>query len=193
MSSDAAAEADLDDEDVQWEVQEIIAAVVLVAIGMLALGGLVGALILVNSDEVLGGFSSQATWNAVGRGASWSGPLTTMILLSVMGSCWFQARSWAGPSNAQINTAAVSTHLHRSVRIANWGVVGLVLSFLGTVASLVSVIGFNWSGPSSSFVASLAVPLGASAIAVLLLASAGIWTYAQTRRIAKLPGQHEGS
>jgi hypothetical protein len=114
-----------------------------------------------------------------------------MILVGVMGTSWFQARFWAGPSSAQSATAAVFTHLHRSVRIAGWAVVGLVLSFLGAVASLASVIGFNWSSISASYVASLAVPVAASALAVLLLASAGIWIYAQTRRIAQLPGQGE--
>jgi hypothetical protein len=188
LSSDTTAEADFDNETVPWEVLEIIATVVLVAIGILALGGLVGALIFVNSDEVVGGFSSQATWNAVGRGASWSGPLITMILLGVMGTSWFQARSWAAPPNAQSDTAAGFTHLHRTVRIAGWTVVGLVLSFLGAVASVASVIGFNWSSISASYVASLAVPVGASALAVLLLASAGLWIYIQTRRIARMPG-----
>jgi hypothetical protein len=193
LCSDTAAEADFDNENVPWEVLETIAVVVLVAIGVLALGGLVGALIFVNSDEVLGGFSSQATWNAVGRGASWSGPLITMILLGVMGISWFQARSWAVPANAQSDTPAVFTHLHRTVRIAGWTVVGLVLSLLGAVASVASVIGFNWSSISASYFASLAVPVGASALAVLLLASAGLWIYVQTRRIAQLPGQREGS
>ena len=192
VSSDTVAEADLDSENVQWEVPEIIATVVLVAIGILALGGLVGGLIFANSDQVLGGFSSQATWNAVGRGASWSGPLITMILVGVMGASWFQARSWAGPSSAKSATAAVVTHLHRTVRIAGWAVVGLVLSFLGAVASLTSVIGFNWSSISASNVASLAVPVGASALAVLLLASVGMWIYVQTRRIAEFPDQREG-
>jgi predicted neuraminidase len=68
----------------------------------------------------------------------------------------------------------------------------LVLSFLGAVANVASVIGFYWSSVSASYVASLAVPVGASALAVLLLASAGLWIYVQIRRIAQLPGQREG-
>ena len=174
-----------DDERVQWEVLEIIAVIVLVAIGILVVGGLLGALIFANSDEIPGGFTTQATWNAVSRGAAWSGPLTSMILLGLMGVAWFQARPWAVHASAHSDRATVSAHLHRAVRIAGWTLAGLVLSFFGAVASLVSVIGFNWSNNSASFVASLAIPLGASALAVLLLAGAGTWIYIQTRHIAQ--------
>lgn len=179
-----SAGTDSDDEDAPWEVPELIATIVLVAVGVIAVGGLIGALVFVNSDEVSGGFSSQTTWNAVERGASWSSPLIAMILLGVIGTMWIQTRSRVGASSAQHEAARFSAHVRRTLCIAGWTVAGLVLSLLGAAADFASTIGLYWSYNSASFAASIAIPVGASAIAVLLLAVAGFWTYVQTRRLA---------
>jgi hypothetical protein len=179
-----SARTNSEDEDVPWDVPELIATIVLVAVGVIAVGGLIGALVFVNSDEGPGGFSSQTTWNAVERGASWSSPLIAMILLGVIGTMWIQTRSRVGASSTQHEVAQFSAYVRRTLRIAGWTVAGLVLSLLGAAADFASTIGFYWSYNSVSFAASIAIPVGASAIAVLLLAVAGIWTYIRTRRLA---------
>jgi hypothetical protein len=179
-----AVDAVFEDERVRWEPPEVVATVVLAAVGIIALGGLVGAVVYAASNVVPGAFSPQAAWEAVGRGAAWSGPILTMILLGILAVCWWQARAWAALVSAHETAATAAAHLYRSIRIAAWAVVATVLSVLGAVASVVSVIGFN-RGLTADYVASVAIPVGADALAVLLLAATGLWLFTQIRRLGQ--------
>ena len=168
-----------DHAEVPWEVPEIAATAVLVAVGALIVGGLATGVLVANSAELPYAGLSQQTWNAIAFGTAWANPLVAIVLLGVMGLCWWRADRWIERPDDEPRFAA--GHLGRVRRIAVWAVVGLLISAVAAVASLAAVIGFNIPSHAPQLVATRVIPTAASAIGVIAVVSAGVATRRRIR------------
>ena len=165
---------------VPWEVPEIAAVAVLIAIGALILGGLATGIVTATSAETPYSGLSQATWTAVTLGAAWASPILAIVVLGVMGLCWWQTDTWEDQVLDGVPFAV--GHLRRAQHIATWAVAGLLISVAAAVADLVAVVGFYLPDHAPQLLAARVIPVAASGIAVLVIAGAGLVIFRNLRR-----------
>jgi len=179
--SAAEASDDLDEpvERVPWEVPEIATVTVLVATGVLMAGGLAAG-IVASTPSYGGGTPLRITAStAISFGATWAGPLLAIVLLGVVGLCWWQADAWCagsetGEKRDDVNEAA--GHVRRAHRISQWTQVELLLVCAGAVALVASSALLSTGGISANAVdwARIIVEV-ANLVAALAVAGVGVW------------------
>ena len=179
-------EPDVDDDNetsqlLTWEVPEIAAMVVLIALGALAVGGLVAGIIA--SSGWSGSFPAPryVTGEAITFGAAWAEPLLAIALLGVMGLSWWQLQAWDdtdGEGSGE-DDHKVRGHIRRALRIGLAAGIALVVTVAGSLADLIGTVmaipgtgALNWS----RYVIS-----GASFVGVLVVATGG-WIIAGKAR-----------
>lgn len=170
-------DVDADEPRVDWEVPEVAAAAVVVAVGLLVLGGLAtGIAAAAGAPGLLGpGSGAAVAGTSIQDGAEWAGPLLAMVLLGVVGLCWWQVDRWSGAPD-DVDAAEVAGHVLRSQRIARWATGALVLTLAGSIAHFAGYLLANTTvGNHSSFVWSHDIYEAASVLAVAVVASGGIW------------------
>lgn len=162
---------------VPWEVPEVAAVVVLVAVGLLILGGLgTGIAATIGSTVPIGaGAGTEVTGESIAFGTTWAGPLLAMVLLAVLGLCWWQVHGWAEVS-AEVEHHEASTHVLRGQRLAWWAKGALVLTLAGSFASLAGTMLTNSAAVAEpALIWSRDIYDVASVLAVAVIASGGVW------------------
>jgi hypothetical protein len=159
-----------------WEVPEIVAATILVSMAILPIGGLATGIAreISTSGQVFpSGLDNQQVWSAVSFGAEWASPFVALILLGVVGLCWWQWQGWSevieDPERVDETSEALG-HLQRAQRTAMWTRVVLVVTAIGSIAGFVADLDVN--GGSQ---ATLDIFPGVETLAVLVLLAGALW------------------
>ena len=162
-----------------------MAAAVLGGVGILAVGGLaVGMARIAVVSAPLG--EGQYIWSAIDIGAEWANFLVAVIVLGVLGLCWWQLHAWAevvdDPEEASQLPDALG-HIRRARRLTRWAEVALGLTLLGSVAGFAATVGTG--GTTELWVFDLVA--GAQMLAVIVIFVAGIVVGRQLERGDGLP------
>jgi len=104
-----------------WELPEAAAVAVLVAIGALIVGGVVAGIVASTASD--GGLTPShiVAGNAISFGAQWAGPVFAIVLLGVVGLCWWQSEAWSDasePDDEQDRELEVAGHVRRARQIS---------------------------------------------------------------------------
>lgn len=171
-----------DDDDarqprVDWEVPEVAATVILVAVGLLVMGGLAtGIAAAAGAPDAFGpGGRALTAGSSIQLGAVWAEPLLAIVLLGVLGVCWWHVDAWSGALN-DIEPAEVAAHIRRGQQIALWVNAALVLTLVGSVAIFAGLLLTNSQpGNLPSLIWSRDIYEAASVLAVAAIVSGGVW------------------
>ena len=168
------------EERPDWEVPETAAVAVLLAAGVLMVGGLVAG--IVASTTSYGGItpSGIVAGNAISFGASWSGSLLAIALLGVVGLCWWQFEAWSDvsePDDERDQVAEVAGHTQRAHRISQWTQAALLLNIAGAAALVVGtlLVSTGGGGSANSLAWSRTIVEVANLLAVLVVSGVGAW------------------
>lgn len=184
-------DAGQDDDDapaprVEWEVPEVAAAAVVLAVGLLVLGGLVAGIAAAAGAPTTFGPGSGAveTGSSIQVGAAWAEPLLAIVLLGVLGVCWWWIDAWSeAPSDTGGDEAA--RHIGRARAISGWVNGALALTLAGSVALLAGLLLTNsQAGNQSSLVWSRDISQAASVLAVAVIVSGGTWAGMRLRTVS---------
>jgi hypothetical protein len=158
-----------------WELPEIVAVAVLVAFALLVVGGLVTG-ILAGTAQNGPSPGNQLIGLSLQYGTEWAEPLLAVVLLAVLGLCWWQFQTWADVTETTSDDEQAfdaQGHIHRARQITIWTQAALGLTALGSVAlfagGVLSATGYSQVAWSHDFYE------GASALAVIVLAGVGLF------------------
>lgn len=183
FTSPAGDDGDVPELRVDWEVPEVAAVVILVAVGLLILGGLVtGIAAVAGAPKSFGpGSGVLAAGSSIQLGAEWAEPLLAIVLLGVLCLCWWQVDTWSG-ALSDCDRAEVAGHIRRGQQIARWVNGVLVLTLAGSMALFAGILLTNsQSGNLSSLVWSRDIYEAASVLAIAAITSGGIWAGTRLR------------
>jgi hypothetical protein len=132
-----------------WEVPELVGVGVLLVVALFALGGLATGVAASLKSQLPDNISP--VWTDLAFGAQWAEPLIALLVLGVLGVCWWQLQAWAevieAPDEEDENDRIQA--LGHMVR-ARIGVItslgALGVTALGSVAGFVGSVG---QGPVS--------------------------------------------
>ena len=157
-----------------WEFPEIAAVVVLVAVGLLVLGGIAAGIAeslrnygVAAPPEI----SNQRLGSSLAVGGDWATTALTAVLLGVMGLCWWNLREKVENDLSAHNLNYALRHIQRWHMIAPWVQAGLIISVLAAIAQFVGVV-IEQSGRTEILAPYFLA--GANMLAVLVLAAAGV-------------------
>lgn len=194
----------------RWELPEIIAGSILVAVAALGVGGLGSGIVsaALSSDSVGGDSVAQMLTQAT----SWAGVFAAFMVVAGLFVIWWQADNWSGafepvePAEVAIRDAfqldegtrggrtAATGHLLRATQLAFWAarVTGVI-----AVAAIVDFVALQvQQGPvgESQYVWPMRVEQIGELVAALVLCAAGILGAVWIRRlcISYLPDAVEG-
>ncbi len=175
---DSPDDVDRSTPRLEWEIPETAAVAVLVAVGLLMVGGLVAG--IVASMPSYGGTPDRITAsNAIGFGATWAGTVLAIALLGLVGLSWWQAEAWSAasePDDERDRGAEAAGHMRRAHRISQWSQVALLLICAGAVALVVSSALLSTGGVGTNSVDWARVVVeAANLLAVVVVTGAGIW------------------
>lgn len=182
---DAESDDDVFEPRVDWEVPEVAAVVILTAVGILILGGLAtGIAAAAGSQVALGpGAGDVLAGASIQVGAEWAEPVLAIVLLGVLGLCWWHVSAYSGASDHA--PSQVASHIRRARQIARWVNGTLLLTLAGSIALVVGEVLTYSQSHRSSLIWSHYIYEGASALAVAAITAGGLW--ASTRLKAE-PG-----
>jgi hypothetical protein len=159
-----------------WELPEIVAVAVLVAFVLLVVGGLVTAIVTGTAPNGSPLPGNQPIGLSLQYGTEWAEPLLAVVLLAVLGLCWWQFQMWADVTETTSDDQQafdVQGHIHRARQITIWTQAALGLMALGSVVlfagSVLITTGLSQVAWSHDFYE------GASALAVIVLAGVGLF------------------
>lgn len=162
---------------VDWEVPEVAAVAVLVAVGLLVLGGLATGIAAASgaSGSIPPGAGVVVAGSSIQTGAAWAEPLLAILLLGVLGLCWWQVDGWSDASE-DTESSEVAGHLRRGRQIAVWVQGALILTLAGSASLFAGMLLVNsYGGNRSSLIWSRDLYQAASLLAVAALVSGGLW------------------
>jgi len=183
MSDDPHSSDEVDDRvRIPWEVPEVVATALLLAVTLLIAGGLAtGIASEVAASALRGSPAAESVGLVIQEGASWASPPLAAVLLGVIGLCWWQYQGRlseaAGVSVDDEDTNEAASHIHRAYQIARWtrGALGMIVA--GSMAMAVGggliSSGGNTAANSENWAREASV--GAALLAVMVIAGAGIW------------------
>ncbi|MGA2520260.1 MAG: hypothetical protein ABSG81_05505 [Acidimicrobiales bacterium] len=138
----------------EWELPEVLAAVVLVAFVLITVTSVVSGIVSGVGQEEAGFTAAQVVGVAMGNASSWADPPFAFVLLVGVGLVWWQVRIWsaeielagatdgdeAAPEGDSENTVLVAAfdHLLRAKSLATWALPLLVVVLSASVADIVS-------------------------------------------------------
>jgi hypothetical protein len=169
-------------------VPEVAAVAILVSVALLATGGCVTGIarFVTTTGAAFPGVDTQLTWNAVIFGAQWASPVVAVLLLAVIGLCWWQLQAWAELIEApdpDDDLADALRHIRRALLIARWALVGVALTAVGAIALFAAQVATSSGLPDGDWTVEIAAT-GSFLAAVALLAAA-VWA---GRRLGRLSG-----
>jgi hypothetical protein len=159
-----------------WEVPEIVAVAILAAFFVIVVGALAtGIYVITTQSPGLGVDPMANTWNAISFGASWAEPLLAVIVLGVIGLCWWQVEAWSEEIEADAEEpSGAFGHVRRARQISRWALLSLLVTAIGAVAGLIAQVGLNVLGHFGPVTWVRFIGVVASVIAVLIVAVAGL-------------------
>jgi len=168
-----------------WEALEIVGAAVLGGVGILAMGGLavgIARMAVISAPPGEG----QYMWSAIEFGAEWATFVVAVIVLGVLGLCWWQLQAWAeviaDPDEAGQLPDALG-HIRRAGQLTRWAEVALGLTLVGSVSGFAGSVGTG--GTTQLWVLDLIA--GAQMLAVIVIFVAGMVVGRQLGRDYGLP------
>jgi uncharacterized membrane protein (DUF485 family) len=160
---------------VAWEVPEIAGVAVLVAFFVTVVGGLAMGIDVSVGQQAPYVDQMENTWNAIQFGASWAEPLLAIILLGVVGLCWWQVEAWSDELDEDTEEGlAAFGHLRRARQISRWALGALILTATGAVADLIALIGFNIPAHGGQVAWARVIGVGAATVATVVVVVAGL-------------------
>ncbi len=151
-----------------WELPELGAVGILIAIAVLAVAGLASGIVGSTTQSI--GFPPHLLLAQVlFESTQWAGVSAAFLLLAATGLIWWQVQGW---SEALEDDAADSTarrHLRRGRALALWTGVSLVISSVATIGTLVGVLWEEGATPLQQWISA-----SGEVAAALILAAVGI-------------------
>jgi hypothetical protein len=181
-----------------WELPEIVAGSILLAVAALVAGGLASGIAgaVANSDAVPGEGAAQILSDATG---SWAGVFSAFMVLAGLLVIWRQVNTWsemvdslegaAGPSalrgesfELDEKTDEAVRHLLRAGEMARWAGILIGVMAVGTVVYFISYEIQQGSTAGDPFVWQLRISTVGGLAATLVLCTAGIVSATSVRR-----------
>jgi hypothetical protein len=131
------------------------------------------------------GAGNQLSWIAVSSGAGWASPVVAVLLLAVLGLCWWQLQAWSElveEPDPDDDLSDALRHIGRAHLIARWALVGVALTAGGAVALLVAQLATSAGLPDGDWTVTIAAV--ASFLAALALLAGALWA---ARHLGRLP------
>jgi hypothetical protein len=159
-----------------WELPEIGVVVILIGVGLLAIGGLATG--IARSFGAPGayppGFDRQFVGASIQFGTTWASFVLAAVLLGLMGVCWWNLNEWepeADDAQSPEDRAESEGHLRRGCGIIVAIQIALVLTSAASIAALVGAI-LEYQRPIVAW--SIDFSVGAGTLAVLIVATTGV-------------------
>jgi hypothetical protein len=161
---------------------------ILVSVALLATGGSVTGIAraLSTAGVTFPGGDSQLAWIAVSSGAGWATPVVAVLLLAVVGLCWWQLQAWTEVIEEPAPDDDLSDalrHIGRAHLIARLALVGVALTAVGAVALLAAQVATSVGLPDGDWTVTISAV--ASFLAAGALLAGALWA---GRRLGPLPG-----
>ncbi len=137
----------------EWELPEVLAAVVLVAFVLITVTSVVSGVVSGLGQEEAGFTAAQIVGVAMGNASSWADPPFAFVLLVGVGLVWWQVRIWSAEielaaaaddeappedDSESVVLVAAFDHLLRAKSLATWALPLLVVVLSASVADIVS-------------------------------------------------------
>jgi hypothetical protein len=195
----------------EWELPEVLVAVILLAFTLIAATALVTGLVAAYGQEQPGLTSAQIVGLSMQDATTWANPAFTALLLGVVVLVWWQVRIWTAeiaqhdtddPADAagaddDATLLAAFDHLLRAKSLASWAVpVVIVLMAAAADSAVASFLlyrgpgiggGTIWSNHTQNLGLAMAtwVLAGAALVAALYLRAQVIWEFAAAEEAAE--------
>lgn len=154
-TSGPTAIGDAPDGSPAWEAPEIVAVAVLIAFFAMVIGALV--------------------WNSIQFATTWAEPLLAIIILGVVGLCWWRVEAWSRLLGTKANNDPNALgHIRRARRISLWALSGVIITAIGAVAGIIALVGFDIPSHPGRIVWSRVFGAGAGVLADITIAVAGV-------------------
>ena len=164
-----------DGNSLAWEAPEITGGAILVAFFVTVVGGLAMEIDVSASQQAPFFDPMENVWNAVQFGSSWAEPLLAIILLGVVGICWWQVDTWSEELDEESQEGSVALgHLRRARCISQWALGGLILTATGSIAGLIALIGLNVPLHAGQVTWTRVIGVGAATAATVVIVVAGL-------------------
>jgi hypothetical protein len=153
----------------RWEYPEVAALVVLVAVAVLATGGLATGLAMSLGRGVP--FNRFFTGRAIELGSFWASAVLAAVLLGVLGQCWWHLSRWERQRDHSSRSIVAALHVARGRNLVTWLQAAFVLTAIAAICQLVGAI---MAGGGSVTIWAPDFNTGANVLAVLVLTVTGI-------------------
>ncbi len=160
----------------------------LVAVGLVVVGGLATAVAATVGTQVVSGPPDLiSTGLEIESGSSWAGAVFSLILLGTLALGWWQFQRWSvasgiGGEGEEEEPPDTDVHVWRADRIVLLSQVALVINAAGAVAGFVGTLMDVAAGPSIPLDWSRAIGIGAGAVGAVVISFAGVWAGTRLRR-----------
>ena len=158
-----------------WEVPEIAAVGILVAFSMIVVGGVATGTDVSTGRQQPFVDQLENIWNAIEFGSSWAGPALAIVLLAVVGLCWWQVEAWSAESpTTPAEPSRAYDYIRRAQKISLWALASLVITVVGAMAGCVALVASNIPAHPGRVGWSRVIGVGAGLAAVIAVAAAGL-------------------
>lgn len=188
-AAEAGATGTQPSERIGWSVPEAVAVVVLIGLGLVAVGGVVGAVL--RAPDLPPTVPSSVDWqhigSVLGSAGAWGTPVFALFAMAVDAVAWWHGQAWAderwvAPEGSGADL--VDRHVRRAVVLADWAVALLALIAVAGVAALVGQVLIDHTG--SGWLLSADVAQSTFGLfGDLVLLGAGAWVAAQVRQLGQ--------
>jgi hypothetical protein len=172
-----------------WEIQEIVAAALLLVIAVLAGAGMASA-IIGGTSRVDGFANGESVTQVLFEATQWAGVFATFLILCALGLVWWQVDGWAdvledldegedrdraaGGEESEADDAM--RHIGRNRTLSTWAAVSLLVTSMAVVGAMVG-LGLE----ASPFPWQQWVSFGGQLVGALILAAVGFFAVGRIR------------
>jgi len=179
-----------------WEIQEVVAVGVLIAVAILIVSGLASGIAVASTygEQLIVNSGGNQTWGLfLLYSTRWIGVDVTLFLVAVLGLVWWQVDGWADrlaeledavdevDASDEAEVVAGVAHIVRNKSIATWTGVFLVVSVVAAIGSVVGMV-LQYSPGSDALSWGQYFLTGGEALASLVLVAIGGFAYVSLRR-----------
>jgi hypothetical protein len=173
-TSRPSAVGDAPDGSPAWEVPEIVAVAVLIAFFATVIGALATGIDVSMATSPPFFDPMESVWNSIQFGTTWAEPVLAIILLGVVGLCWWRVAAWSEVRGADANNHSTALgHIQRARRISLWALSSLIITAVGAIAGIIALIGFNIPSHPGRIVWSRVFGAAAGVLADIVIVVAG--------------------
>ena len=172
----------------KWEVPEFGAVGVLSAVGVLIVSGLLSGIF--RSVVQSGPATALTVGSDIEASSQWAEPILGIVLLVVMGVCWWQVTGWSDAEDA--DRADVEVHLARGWTISRWAAIELIVVAMGAIAYLIGSIISTSGQPLSDIAWSTDTSAAGNLVAVLAIVTVALligWSFGLSPRLSDSYGE----